>query len=72
MTLNLNLGTPLSQGGSHAVMPSLGHGTGLPYREGETPARAPINSEPLQPRVFLGSRREPRCPRKARSKVASA
>jgi len=28
--------------------------------------------EPLQPRVFLGSRREPRCPRKARSKVASA
>ena len=48
---NLNLGTPLLQGGSHAVMPSLGHGTGLPYREGETPARAPINSEPLQPRM---------------------
>jgi len=40
---NLNLGTPLLQGGSHAVMPSLGHGTGLPYRERETPARAPIN-----------------------------
>ena len=98
---NLNLGSPLSQGGSHAVMPSLGHGTGLPYREGETPARAPINIqgiggsqirqkplsgqlrkgnwsyslcsiEPLKPRVFLGSRREPRCPRKASSKVASA
>ena len=48
---NLNLGTPLSQGGSHAVMPSLGHGTGLPYREGETPARAPINNEPLKPRT---------------------
>ena len=39
---NLNLGTPLLQGSSHAVMPSLGHGTGLPYRERETPARAPI------------------------------
>jgi len=33
------------------VMPSLGHGTGLPYREGETPARAPINNEPLKPRM---------------------
>ena len=40
---NLNLGTPLLQGSSHAVMPSLGHGTGLLYRERETPARAPIN-----------------------------
>jgi len=33
---NLNLETPLLRGDSHAVMPSLGHGTGLSYRERET------------------------------------
>ena len=51
---NLNLGTPLLQGGSHAVMPSLGHGTGLLYRERETPARAPINLSPYNPEYSWG------------------
>ena len=39
---NLNLETPLLRGDSHAVMPSLGHGTGLSYRERETPESVSI------------------------------
>ena len=39
---NLNLETPLLRGNSHAVMPSLGHGTGLSYRERETPESVSI------------------------------
>ena len=39
---NLNLETPLLWGDSNAVMPSLGHGTGLSYRERETPESVSI------------------------------
>ena len=39
---NLNLETPLLRGDSNAVMPSLGHGTGLSYRERETPESVSI------------------------------
>jgi len=39
---NLNLETPLLWGDSNAVMPSLGHGTGLLHRERETPESVSI------------------------------
>ena len=39
---NLNLETPLLRGDSNAVMPSLGHGTGLLHRERETPESVSI------------------------------
>ena len=39
---NLNLETPLLLGDSNAVMPSLGHGNGLSYRERETPESVSI------------------------------
>ena len=39
---NLNLETPLLRGDRNAVMPSLGHGNGLSYRERETPESVSI------------------------------
>ena len=39
---NLKLETPLLWGDSNAVMPSLGHGTGLLHRERETPESVSI------------------------------